>query len=67
MVLNHGILDESDVADFVVYIGLGNSLHKLLHLLFILIFNLSLFFFSFSAAAILKQMLLKMYDIRELQ
>lgn len=67
MVLNHGILDESDVADFVVYIGLGNSLHKLLHLLFILIFNLSLFFFFFSAAAILKQMLLKMYDIRELQ
>lgn len=47
MVLNHGILDESDVADFVVYIGLGNSLHKLLHLLFILIFNLSLFFFFF--------------------
>lgn len=64
MVLNHGIFNESDVADFVVYVGLGNSLHKLLHLLFILIFNLSLFF---SAAAILKQMLLNMYDIRELQ
>lgn len=65
MVLNHGIFNESDVADFVVYVGLGNSLHKLLHLLFILIFNLSLLFFS--AAAILKQMLLNMYDIRELQ
>lgn len=48
MVLNHGILDESDVADFVVYVGLGNSLHKLLHFLFILIFNLSLFFFGSS-------------------
>lgn len=46
MVLNHGILDESDVADFVVYVGLGNSLHKLLHFLFILIFNLSFFFGS---------------------
>lgn len=54
MVLNHGILDESDVADFVVYIGLGNSLHKLLHLLFILIFNLSLFFFFFFGSSYFK-------------